>query len=79
MFMNNFKTKGLIKLHDSMWVTTEPCVVNNRRLDIGTLIVGPDIVNTGLYRGDLKSQDVFVADREHSLYRGYTGGCYRIV
>ena len=71
--MNNFKTKGLIKLHDSMWVTTEPCVVNNRRLNIGTLIVGPDIVNTGLYRGDLKSQDVFVADREHSLYRGYTG------
>ena len=29
MFMNNFKTKGLIKLHDSMWVTTEPCTVNN--------------------------------------------------
>lgn len=73
MFMNNFKTKGLIKLHDSMWVTIEPCVVNNRRLGIGTLIVGPDIVNTGLYRGDLKSQDVFVADREHSLYRGYMG------
>lgn len=42
MFMNNFKTKGLIKLHDSMWVTTEPCTVNNRRLDIGTLIVAPD-------------------------------------
>lgn len=77
--MNNFKTKGLIKLHDSMWVATEPCTVNNRRLDIGTLIVGPDVISTGLYRGDLKSQDVFVADREYSLYRGYTGGCYRIV
>lgn len=70
--MNNFKTKGLIKLHDSMWVTTEPCTVNNRRLDIGTLIVAPDVTCTGLYRGALGSQDVFVADREHSLYRGYT-------
>ena len=72
MFMKNFKTKGLIKLHDSMWVTIEPCVVNNRRLDIGTLIVGPDVVRTGLYYGDLKSQDVFVADREHSLYLDYS-------
>lgn len=72
MFMNNFKTKGLIKLHDSMWVTTEPCTVNNRRLDIGTLIVAPDVTCTGLYCGALGSEDVFVADREHSLYRGYT-------
>lgn len=70
--MNNFKTKGLIKLHDSMWVTTEPCTVNNRRLDIGTLIVAPDVTCTGLYRGALGSEDVFVANMRHSLYRGYT-------
>lgn len=72
MFMNNFKTKGLIKLHDSMWVTTEPCVVNNRRLDMGTLIVGPDIISVGFYHNNLQSQDMFVVDKEDLLYRGYT-------
>ena len=72
MFMNNFKTKGLIKLHDSMWVTTEPCTVNNRRLDIGTLIVGPDIIRTGAYRGDLESQDLFVVTKNDSIYRAHT-------
>ena len=70
--MNNFKTKGLIKLHDSMWVTTEPCTVNNRRFDIGTLIVGPDIIRTGAYRGDLESQDLFVVTKNDSIYRAHT-------
>lgn len=72
MFMNNFKTKGLIKLHDSMWVTTEPCTVNNRRLDMGTFIVGPDIIRTGAYRGDLESQDLFVVTKNDSIYRAHT-------
>lgn len=70
--MNNFKNKGLIKLHDSMWVTTEPCTVNNRRLDIGTLIVGPDIISIGFYHNKLQSQDMLVVDRNDLLYRDYT-------
>lgn len=38
-FFDSFKTKGLIDLGHSMWVTTEPCIINNCEVNRGTLII----------------------------------------
>lgn len=36
---------GLLKLNDSMWMLTKPSKVRDCNLDIGTLIVKPDITD----------------------------------
>lgn len=41
--IDSFKTKGLIDLGNSMWVTTEPCIINNCELKPGILIIDASV------------------------------------
>lgn len=43
VIVSDCRNKGLIRLMDSVWVTTEPCVINNCELGRGTLILHQSI------------------------------------
>lgn len=46
--MNSFKENGLMKIAESVWITTEPCIINKCRLDMGTLIINPNGLNVNI-------------------------------
>lgn len=37
-----------MKIAESVWITTEPCIINKCRLDMGTLIINPNGLNVNI-------------------------------
>lgn len=61
--VSDCRNKGLIRLMNSVWVTTEPCVINDCELDIGTLILQQGIGEGNFtdYRRKFKHDDLLIA------------------
>ena len=41
--IDSFKTKGLLSFGNSTWITIEPCIINNCKLDAGTIVFDASI------------------------------------
>ena len=75
--MNNVKkfhpfdasVDGLLKLNDSMWMLTKPSKVRDCNLDIGTLIVKPDITDYS-NMDDLLVIDSIPSDQKDLEFKG---------
>lgn len=62
--VSDCRTKGLIRLMDSVWVTTEPCVINNCKLGRGALILQQGIGEGNFtdYRRKFKQDDLLIVN-----------------
>jgi len=62
--VSDCRNKGLIRLMNSVWVTTEPCVINNCELDIGTLILHQGIGEGNFtdYHRKFKQDDLLIVN-----------------
>lgn len=69
-FIDTFKTKGLLDLGKSMWVTIEPCIINNCEVNAGTLVIDASVCEleddtaNNIKVGDL----ILVQNRTTSFY-----------
>lgn len=69
-FIDTFKTKGLLDLGKSMWVTIEPCIINNCEVNAGTLVIDASVCEfeddtaNNIKAGDL----ILVQNRTTSFY-----------
>ena len=62
--VSDCRNKGLIRLMDSVWVTTEPCIVNRCELDRGTLILHAGIGDGNFtdYHRKFKQDDLLIVN-----------------
>lgn len=62
--VSDCRNKGLIRLMNSVWVTTELCVINNCELDRGTLILQQGIGEGNFtdYRRKFKQDDLLIVN-----------------
>lgn len=64
VIVSDCRNKGLIRLMGSVWVATEPCVINRCELDIGTLILQQGIGEGNFtdYRRKFKHDDLLIVN-----------------
>ena len=62
--VSDCRNKGLIRLMDSVWVTTEPCIINHCELGRGTLILQQGIGEGNFtdYRRKFKQDDLLIVN-----------------
>lgn len=72
--IDSFKIKGLLSFGNSTWITIEPCIINNCKLDAGTIVFDASICKVHEHvtsPGDL----IAITDRSHIyLNCPYCGG-----
>ena len=72
--IDSFKTKGLLSFGNSTWITIEPCIINNCKLDAGTIVFDASICKVHEHvtsPGDL----IVITDRSHIYFNcPYCGG-----
>lgn len=72
--IDSFKIKGLLSFGNSTWITIEPCIINNCKLDAGTILFDASICKVHEHvtsPGDL----IAITDRSHIyLNCPYCGG-----
>lgn len=74
-FFDSFKTKGLINLGRSMWVTTEPCIINNCELKPGTLIIDSLACKFKYDASKVKTDDLILVQGATLSFYSYNSGC----
>lgn len=74
-FIDSFKTKGLIDLGHSMWVTTEPCIINNCELKPGTLIIDSLACKFKYDASKVKTDDLILVQGATSSFYNYDSWC----
>lgn len=74
-FFDSFKTKGLIDLGHSMWVTTEPCIINNCEVNRGTLIIDSLACKFKHDASKVKTDDLILVQGATSSFYNYDSWC----
>lgn len=74
-FLDSFKTKGLIDLGHSMWVTTEPCIINNCELKPCTLIIDSLACKFKYDASKVKTDDLILVQGATSSFYNYDSWC----
>jgi hypothetical protein len=74
-FLDSFKTKGLIDLGHSMWVTTEPCIINNCELKPCTLIIDSLACKFKHDASKVKTDDLILVQGATLSFYSYNLGC----
>lgn len=74
-FFDSFKTKGLIDLGHSMWVTTEPCIINNCEVNRGTLIIDSLACKFKHDASKVKTDDLILVQGATLSFYSYNSGC----
>jgi len=74
-FLDSFKTKGLIDLGHSMWVTTEPCIINNCEVNRGTLIIDSLACKFKHDASKVKTDDLILVQGATLSFYSYNSGC----
>lgn len=74
-FFDSFKTKGLIDLGRSMWVTTEPCIINNCELKPGTLIIDSLACKFKYDASKVKADDLILVQGATLSFYNYDSWC----
>jgi hypothetical protein len=74
-FFDSFKTKGLIDLGHSMWVTTEPCIINNCEVNRGTLIIDSLACKFKHDTSKVKTDDLILVQGATLSFYSYNSGC----
>lgn len=72
---DSFKTKGLIDLGHSMWVTTEPCIINNCEVNRGTLIIDSLACKFKHDASKVKTDDLILVQGAISSFYNYDSWC----
>ena len=72
--IDSFKTKGLLSFGNSTWITIEPCVINNCKLDAGTILFDASICK--VYEHVTSPGDLIAITDRSKLYFNcpYCGG-----
>ena len=62
--VSDCNNKGLIRFMESVWVTTEPCIINHCELGRGTLILQQGIGEGNFtdYRRKFKQDDLLIVN-----------------
>lgn len=72
--IDSFKIKGLLSFGNSTWITIEPCIINNCKLDAGTIVFDASICKVHEHvtsQGDL----IAITDRSKLHFNcSYCGG-----
>lgn len=72
--IDSFKIKGLLSFGNSTWITIEPCIINNCKLDAGTIVFDASICK--VYEHVISSGDLIAITDRSKLYFNcpYCGG-----
>lgn len=72
--IDSFKTKGLLDFGNSTWITIEPCIINNCKLDEGTILFDASICK--LHDYVTVPGDLFIITNKSKIYLNcsYCGG-----